>query len=56
MEASPSCVLATSASDDPRTIGMPFSGTRASVVRKVTFTPITEFEAADPSVTRMTSG
>ena len=42
--------------DDPRITGIPFSGTRASVVLKVTLTPITGFAANEPSVTRTTSG
>src|ERR1019366_2443530 len=70
MEARPSWSVTTWACDDPRRTGRalcpskvsPSGGlcwpelARASVVSKVTVTPITGFAAREPSVTRITSG
>jgi hypothetical protein len=56
MDAVPSWAVTTCDSDDPRRMGGPSPATCASVVAKVTLTPITGFSAVDPSVTRITSG
>ena len=56
IDAVPSWAVTTCAWDDPKMIGAPSAPMRASVVAKVTLTPITGFAEVDPSVMRSKSG
>ena len=56
IDAVPSWAVTTCAWDDPKMIGAPSALMRASVVAKVTLTPITGLAEVDPSVMWSTSG